>query len=504
MSATAGLALKLALSLVAAFAIWRAERGNRSQAAARRADRLLVGLAVVAVVAFVNFGSFNGTSVLHYGEMFHYVLGAKYFPELGYDGLYAASIEAERESMPGRPLPPETRDLRDKRIVATSSLATVCSEVRGRFLPERWRSFVTDHRVFLPRGSSTFLATVRLDHGFNPPPSWVFVGRLVTRWLPITRTTLSLVALIDPVLLAVAFLLLGRTYGIRLAAVTVLLFGVGFAWQYVWVSGAFLRYDWFATTIAAFCLARRERPVAAGAALGYAASVRLFPGLLLIPFAFVGLRRLRRHESLAPLVRLGAGFAVALSLMVALGCFAGRGVGAWSEFARTIEEQREAWATNDTGLRTLFVVGSDSLTSELPGSLPLAQRWEIWQERMNAAATATAPAFVATAVGLLLLAGAAAWWKDGDEVLAIGITAVFALLVLTCYYWVLLVLGALRGGRIFPVGLLCVNAVLCGLDILYTPSEVTFATMAWGLLALFTVWLAPAAWRTWRTWRLAR
>lgn len=496
MSAASGLAIKLGLSLLAAVVIWRAGRPRRREAGRRKLDRALVGLALVSLVAFVNFGSFNRSTVLHYGELFHYVLGAKYFPELGYDGLYAASLEAEAESMPGHPLPPETRDLRTRQIVPTSTLAGVRAEVKARFSPRRWRSFVADHHVFLPQQGSQFLAIVRLDHGFNPPPSWAFIGRQLTRFLPITRTTLGLLALIDPLLLVAAFALVYRAYGLRTTAVAVTLFGLGFAWQYVWVSGAFLRYDWFAATLAALCLAHRGRASAAGVALAYAAAIRVFPALLLAPLAFVAVRHLRRREAPAHLLRFAAGFAGGLLVMLALGSLAGRGVSAWTEFARNIEAHRETWSPNNTGLQMAFAMTGDTLTTQIPAAWPVGRRFEVWQERMEASARNSKAAFAVVAALLLALAGAAAWDTPLDEALVVGIAVVFAALVLTCYYWVLLVAGALRVGRLWAPALLLLNALLCGMELAGTPSEVTFAAMAWGLLALLVAWLAPAGWRT--------
>jgi hypothetical protein len=63
--------------------------------------RALAVLAAVSAAAYVNFGAFHGNGLFaHDWEQFHYFLGSKYFAEVGYDGLYVASMGAE---MQGRP-----------------------------------------------------------------------------------------------------------------------------------------------------------------------------------------------------------------------------------------------------------------------------------------------------------------------------------------------------------------------------------------------------------------
>src|SRR3954471_19209033 len=75
------------LALAAAIAIvsWLA----REKAAPARHRGVPIGLAVLGGLGYVNFGRFHTDgSPLHVWDQFHYVLGSKYYPELGYDGLY--------------------------------------------------------------------------------------------------------------------------------------------------------------------------------------------------------------------------------------------------------------------------------------------------------------------------------------------------------------------------------------------------------------------------------
>ena len=63
---------------------------------------LLVALAGVSTLAYVDFGRFHrGAGYVHNWEMFHYVMPSKYFAELGYDGLYQAALRRHLLVAPG-------------------------------------------------------------------------------------------------------------------------------------------------------------------------------------------------------------------------------------------------------------------------------------------------------------------------------------------------------------------------------------------------------------------
>jgi hypothetical protein len=51
-------------------------------------------------------------------ELFHYQLGSKYFPELGYEDLYLASLAAQQQSEPGRLVGSWMRGLRTNELIS--------------------------------------------------------------------------------------------------------------------------------------------------------------------------------------------------------------------------------------------------------------------------------------------------------------------------------------------------------------------------------------------------
>jgi hypothetical protein len=90
----------------------------------------------------------------------------------------------------------------------------------------------------------------------------------------------------------------------------------------------------------------------------------------------------------------------------------------------------------------------------------------------------------------------------------LGAAVVFGVVVLTCYYWAMLLLVPLDRGRWLPVaGWLAINTGLYALH-LATPSfEMIYGVMSWALLLFFFAWLGPDALTSARelvTWVRAR
>lgn len=456
----------------------------------RKAGQWLMLTAVVAVLAYVNLGNFHGRTSVHYWEQYHYFLGSKYFPELGYDGLYAASIVAQMETAPGAPLQPVIRDLRTNKVVTWAETADHRRQVRERFSEERWQLFLDDHGHFYSNMAADYLYAVRKDHGYNPTPTWTFMARLLTAWMPANRTNLVALGLVDPLLLLLAIVMIGRTYGSRIAAMSVVIFGLGYAWRYEWIGGAVLRLDWLAAIILAVCLVKRKRFASAGACLAYGALVRLFPLAFLFGPAVLFVRALYRKEPIVWAWRMVLGFVVVIALGLGAGASSGRGPQAWQEFTEAIELHRETWLTNNVGAANLLLYGPQTMKRELVDwSLP--EPWTAWQEKMDRWKQERRAPIAALSLTLLALIAIAAWQGPLDEAIVLGVGALFAVFLLTCYYWAMLMLIPIRGGRKAAAAAIALSAGLFGLH-LATPSfEMIFGMMSWALLLLLLAWVTP-------------
>jgi hypothetical protein len=225
--------------------------------------------------------------------------------------------------------------------------------------------------------------------------------------------------------------------------------------------------------------------------------VRIFPVLFLFGPVILWARALWLKEDARPMRRLFVGFSAVLVLGLGAGLLAGRGPAAWGQFASNLEKHEGAWLTNNVGLRNVALYGGETLRNErIDWSLP--DPWQPWQETMETRYEGRRPWIWAAAALLLALAAVVIWGQSGDQALIVSLLVPFALLALTCYYWVALALVALWRTRVPVVGLLILNWALfvlhyrlareiaSGLSV-----AVVYGAASWGLLVLFVVWLLP-------------
>lgn len=463
------------------------------------AGQLLGIMAVVAVAAYTNFGQFHGVGLIHHWEQFHYFLGSKYFPEVGYDGIYSASLAAERELELGHRVQSHMRDLRTNEVVPVGALVNHMAEVKSRFTDQRWAAFKRDVRYFLENNNYNYLSNIRRDHGYNPTPTWTFTARLFSSWPAASSTSLTALAWLDPILLAGMFVMIFRTFGARTGCLTVIIFGLGYPWRFDWVGGAFLRQDWLAAVGVAVCLLKRQRFGVAGGLLAYATMVRVFPGGFLIGPAVVGLRHLVGKHDVRWLGRLAVGFAVGAVLCLAAGCLTGRGPAAWTDFKWNLDKHHGTWLTNNVGLKNVFLYDRATMRrDDVDFSLP--EPWIRWQAKMNRLQDERRPVLLIAAAAFIAVVAAASWRLEVHEAAVLGTAVAFAAVVLTCYYWVMLLMVPMGRGRWGPTAAwLTLNTGLYALHIATRTTlsfEMLYGLFSWALMLYFLAWMAPDAVKT--------
>ena len=486
-----GARLGLALLVVLALALLHV----RTRLA--RFEPLVYGLAGLAgAAAFLNFGLDHhwwNRGFVNRWDQFHLQLGSKYFPELGYDGLYAASLLAQEQTAPELPIPNRVRELTTYKVVAPADRTAEFAAVRERFSDARWQDFLADHSDYLDNTGPRLWQVIRTDHGYNATPAWTFVARLFDARLPATNATLAALGALDLLLVGAMFALLFRTYGYRVACLSLAIFGLGYGWRDIYV-GSLLRLDWLAAIVIGICLLKRERFAAAGACIGYAAMVRVFPVLFLSGPALLALRALLRGERPRWPLRVAAGFGTVVCLGFAAGSATGRGVEAWQEFGSHIDVYRGIWSADVVGLDTLFLDGPAVLLANLDGPAERRTLQGVRQELAKRRAARFA------AVGVLLgLAGLAVWRAPLAEAAVLGIVPIFALAPAAAYYWIVALVVPLRSGRAAALALLLLAATMHGIEIIEpSPGRAPwrFGLLAWGYALILTAWLIPDLVRT--------
>lgn len=425
----------LLAALGATVLIWPAAK---SRGAERLRTRLIVLVALASLTLSVSgrLPEFVTSWKVRVWNVYHYYLGAKYFEELGYVGLYDATLRADSE---GEGYWREIRRVRN--------LETYEVEDRNRsadrfdpsevFEPARWQEFRRDveglaHHRSPPRWTGIFV-----DRGYNGTPLWTVVGSTLTRFAPADRpVALKILCSLDLALLIATFWLLWRTFGTRAAALVLLLLtsspvNIG---RFV---GGFLQYDWFCAVTASACLYRRRRPAAAAGALAYATLTRIFP-VLFFATGVIPLVRSWWRTGRPPRrqLRFAGAFAAwcVVGLLVSLAN--GRGVDGWREFATGIKLHKEShlYGERRVGLQFLFTyeLGSLDFNDSEAARVPIYQR----QKGL----------FAASAAGLLVYTLVVAWRQRSWNARLLGLVPTFALLVTSRYYWSYLALLPLTGG----------------------------------------------------------
>ncbi len=390
----------------------------------RRYLAALAALATASLLVYLNFFSFHGERTwVHYHDVAHYYLGAKYFQELGYRRLYAAMLRAEFEIYGPRLRALEARDLETGELVPVRVLLAKGEAARAAFDGERWAAFKEDV-AFLREALGPYYPAVLGDHGFNATPFWAWLGGAVAGRVPAgSHGGILLLTLLDPVLLLAAFAAVYWAFGLEALLLAVIHFCLIYGATFGWVGGAFLRYGWFFGVVVAACCLKRQRHGLAGALLAVSTLLRVFPVFFLVA---VGLRALTGPAGgrfAPPYRRLLAAFLATASALFVLTVVTHPGLDAWEEFARNIVQHGQQVAPNLVGLPFLI---AGAKVAGLEARIAIA-------------------ASFAAALGLSALLSRR---EDDVGATALGILLVFAGLNLAGYYYAFLVLLVLsRLGR---------------------------------------------------------
>jgi hypothetical protein len=442
--------ISIAISLGASGLLLLEQRARRIGyvVSERLCKAVAVALTLLAVLLYFDFGNPNTRygDYYHRHEFYHYYLGSKYFGELGYKRLYACSAIAEVEAGHGSALAKKRmRDLANQNLLVPIKETYVFSDpeqCKRHFSSARWQDFTADVLWFESVSRGKYWDDMRTDHGYNPPPVWTMTGKLLGSLAPAGDHFFKLLALLDVGLQIGSLLLIGWAFGVRSMCIAAIFWGCNAPASFHWTGGAFLRQDWYFAFVAALCLARKRQFVWSGAALTWAALLRVFP---IVTFAGVGLiilfdllakRRLRRdyRQFILGSVLMGGallGASVAVS-----------GLRSYSDFVSHISAHKHTPLTNNMGLEMILAYDWDgrmrfTLDERLDDPV------QPWKAGHASRVQARRPLFI----GLnLALFGAVAWALRRTKLLWIGMALSVPLassaLSLTCYYYCLFVAPA--------------------------------------------------------------
>lgn len=347
------------------------------------------GLTLFAIAAIASFtvAVDSYKDFYHRHAMFQRYLGAKYFRELGYDGLYACAAASESERSPltrgTSPAPVYIRDLVTYELVPATAVGARAEECHRRF-GDRWQAFARDVAFLESQSEPDYWAGMKKDRGYAGAPGFTLIAGGIASATEASLRTFQWLAYLDPLLLLSMFGALAWAFGLHAASAAAIVWCcLGFA-PSLWTRGSYLEFLGPFLGVLSICLVRKSRPAAAGAVAMTAAlvdSTMIWPGIAWV--GLVGVRaieaRRRGVEALSAESRRALVGAVAAAAAIVAACLAVLGSSAATYYTRAAHDA----LTNDMGLRVVLGhpfygdAGSARMQYTFPSDGPdAARRWK--------------------------------------------------------------------------------------------------------------------------------
>jgi len=399
----------------------------------RRQKPFLQGLLTSLLVVSVYLGIWNYTEphwrqhrYFNAYEFFHYYLGAKYAPEIGYTNLYNATIIADEETggkVKGRTI----RSLDTHRIVPADRVLRDKARYKALFKEERWKAFSTDVPFFRKRVSSGLWNRMLNDKGYNATPVWTMISGILANTVS-TQSPRGMAVLpcLDVLLMLCAIACVWWAFGHRVALLMALLVCTHYLTSHFTLKAAFLRVDWVMCLVMAVCMIKKERYKTAGLLTAYATMARVFPLIFAFGIGAKALLDLIKTRRINP--RYFGYFAAlggtAAALFLASVIYDG-GLGAWREFLGKMAVHNTDIAAWRVGFKYIFLMSYRGSAFWGTNLKTFFEQWKLvwWGIQL----------------ALLLLSFLLVRHLDDYEAMAYGYVPVFFLVAPTYYYHVMLI-----------------------------------------------------------------
>jgi len=461
--------------------------------------RYALAFAILALPAFVAHMAFlpvqGEFDIVHWGEFYHYYVNTKYFRELGYTGLYDATVVADHEDDPDSWNPDQAvRSLRTYEDTTRGAVLEHAAEVRAAFTDERWQEFKRDLAVFRAGEPDEWRSSHhQQDHGYNGSPLVTLaLGTLARQPFVDTATFVRAAAWFDIALVVVAGVFLGLATGATEGALFVFLFAANPFNDFSTIGGAYLRYLHLLALLAMAVAYARRRHALAGGALALAIGLRVFPLYLAIGLAAKVLLGPGRRELLRGHVRFFAALGIALALLVLATSFQASpdGSNPWVPYVAKLGLHAQRLTYNVITLQYPFFYGSDHNAEAVIRAYQEGHPTN-WIVEANRAFAAHRGAWLGSL--LVVVAGLAFYVRatsPPDGLLA-GLALVFTLLHLSHYDWcVLAIVPFLFPGR-DDVLLALVGFFMAASISVFLPAAAAIVDLRFCLLSvLMAAWFA--------------
>ncbi|MCB9029763.1 MAG: discoidin domain-containing protein [Deltaproteobacteria bacterium] len=414
----------------------------------RKARNIVFILAgILAGVFWFNGFRFHFSGYVHHWDFYHYYIGAKYAPELGYNLIYDCGVVVDLEdgfskAAEGR----KYRNLRTNSIELIDHLTKNPRVCTDHFSKERWQEFKHDVVYFRDKMSRDRWQRLHLDHGFNGTPVWTILGYILSSTGPASDNQILWLAVIDSVLVSVMWLFVLWAFGWEAMCVGLLYWGTNYPARFWWTGGSFLRQDWLFWSVIGVCFLKKNFHTLAGFSLVYATLLRIFPGALLVPLFFKYLIDTIKQKSILPNPgqrRFAIGAIGGGVILVALSFLPSQDKDVWKGFIYNSKKHLETPLTNNMGLKTVTKFQFDHRARFAADDVQSDPFYDWKREQLETFQERKLIYFAIVLAFLFLLIKASC--KNPDWVgAALGAGLVPIATELTCYYYsILAILGFL-------------------------------------------------------------
>ncbi len=377
-------------------------------------------------------------------NVFHYYLGAKYFDELGYEDLYNCIYFAEAELGSRFHNHVTVRDLTTLGMISRGEAVVRGRRcVEERFTEERWKDFHRDWRVLRKHASTNKWSRMLQDRGYNPTPFWTVIGTQLANAVDLSDFPQILwMGSLDWILIALTFVVLAWAFGITMALACSILFTIHFVNDDRLIGGI-LQYDWWCAIMASMAFFHRRKMMLSGGLMAYATCARVFPGFLFLGPLLLYVVQFYHSRFYFTHCRPGAfsgqflrrfilSFVVSCAVLFMVGCGTARGVGAWNDFRAKISTHsgNQIYSARRIGLKMAFA--HNYSVYERPHG---EEKVDVFKaQRLQ---------FFLVALSISTVAALACTRTQGVHIFIPALSFIFAPLILSRYYWSILVIMVL-------------------------------------------------------------
>ena len=451
-------------------------------------------------------------------EFFHYYMGSKYARELGYTGLYAASLVADNETgLLYSNKKKEYRELKTGRHRKTQDFISKKEEMaseKARFSDERWKEYVKDIVFFKKALGKGRWSGVLNDKGYNATPVWsTVVGMFFSnRFSTDSAAGMTFLALLDVLLLIAAIVCVMWAFGPRTTFLMVILIGTHYMTHYWHMKGALLRTDYAVCAVLGICMLKKEHYIAAGIFLAYSALSRIFPVILLFGIGSKLIWDFISTFKLDPkYIKFFAAY-VATVIILCLGSLVYLGgTDIWKEYKEKIASHDKTVSPWRVGYKQIYMgKSSEKIKFEKDDSFLAKLSKRVGGVRLKSALYRENKGrfWIIQAVVLLLSFFCVKGLKDHDAV-AYSFALIFSLVAATYYYYIILMIPVLffaprmdRPAWAAGLIMMLITAITgYGFYAIWRQKFQTYYWLSWMILIMCAYMMILAYIETWRARR---